>query len=253
MADYIMTDSPKVAFITGAARRLGAAIAETLHTAGFNVVLHYHRSGKEAKALCTLLNKNRENSACLLQADLAETAQLAKWVETAASTWGRLDVLINNASQFYKTPIGHVTETLWDALLTSNLKAPFFLCQAAMHYLKEQKGCIINICDVHGERPMRDYGVYCISKAGLLMLTKTLAKELGPAIRVNAISPGSVMLPEGDNTLTTKEQEKILSRVALRRHGTAQDIAKAVRYLVDQADYVTGTVLAVDGGRSLMI
>lgn len=248
-----MTKSSKVALITGAARRLGAEIAHTLHEAGFNVVLHYHRSFEEAKRLCTVFNENRPGSAVILQADLADTRHLADLVKNAAQQWGHLDVLINNASRFYKTSIDTVTEENWDDLLNSNLKAPFFLSQAAMSYLHARKGCIVNLADVHGERPMRDYGVYCVSKAGLLMLTKMLAKELGPSIRVNAVSPGTVMLPEGLNTLKKDEKEKILSRVALRRHGTPKDVAKAVLYLVAQADYVTGTVLTVDGGRSLMI
>lgn len=248
-----MINFPKVALITGAARRVGAEIAQTLHEAGLNVVLHYHRSEKDAEQLCNFLNEKRENSAIIQQADLSETNNLSLLVDNAAKKWGHLDVLVNNASRFYKTAIGQVTEESWDDLLNSNLKAPFFLCQAAMKYLQERRGSIVNIGDVHGERPMRDYGVYCISKAGLLMLTKTLAKECGPAVRVNAVSPGSVMLPEGENTLTPVEQDKILSRVILRRHGTAKDIAKAVLYLVNEADYVTGTILEVDGGRSLMI
>lgn len=251
-----MTKSPKgaprVALITGAARRIGAEIAHTLHQAGLNVVLHYHQSKTEARHLCAILNKKRAQSAILLQADLSDTSHLKNRVKEAAEAWGHLDVLVNNASRFYKTSIDQATENAWDDLLNSNLKAPFFLCQAAAKYLKERKGCIVNIADVHGERPMRDYAIYCMSKAGLLMLTKTLAKELGPAIRVNAVSPGTVMLPEGDNLLTKEEEEKIIRRVALQRHGTPQDIAKAVLYLVD-ADYVTGSVLTVDGGRSLMI
>jgi pteridine reductase len=248
-----MTKSSKVVLITGAARRLGAEIAHILHEVGFNVVLHYHRSQEEAERLCALFNEKRPHSAITLQADLSDTKQLNHLVKQAAEEWGHLDVLINNASRFYKTPIDQVTEEIWNDLFNSNLKAPFFLCQAAQKYLQERKGCIINLADVHGERPMRDYGVYCISKAGLIMLTKTLAKELGPTIRVNAVSPGTVMLPEGENTLTKIQKEKILNRVSLRRHGTPKDIAKAVLYLVVDADYVTGTVLTVDGGRSLTI
>jgi len=248
-----MTTFPKVALITGAARRIGAEIAHVLHEAGWNIVLHHHRSQEDATQLCALFNKTRPHSATMLQADLSETSQLEKIVQRAASEWGQLDALINNASRFYKTLSHHVTEDQWDDLLNSNLKAPFFLCQAAKKYLQERKGCIVNITDVHGERPMRDYNVYCISKAGLIMLTKSLAKEWGPDIRVNAVSPGSVMLPEGDNTLTKEEEKKIVNRIALQRHGTPQDVARAVLYLVNDADYVTGTVLAVDGGRSLMI
>lgn len=247
-----MPTSPKVVLITGAARRLGAEMARTMHAAGFHIALHYHRSKDEAKELCALLNKKREHSAIGVQADLADTNQLDPLIKQVVREWGQLDVLINNASRFYKTIIGQVKQEMWDDLLNSNLKAPFFLCQAAAPYLAERQGCIINVGDVHGERPMRNYGVYCISKAGLLMLTKMLAKELAPAIRVNAVSPGSVMLPEGENMLTKKEADKIIGRVALGRHGTPHDVAKAVLYLVN-AEYVTGAILAVDGGRSLMI
>ncbi len=248
-----MTQSPKVALITGAARRLGAEIAQTLHAVGFNVVLHYHHSETEAQHLCDLLNKKRNHSAIILQTDLSQINQLENLVTLAAEEWGYLDVLINNASRFYKTSASQTTEDKWDDLLNSNLKAPYFLSQAAEKYLKKREGCIVNLGDVHGERPMRDYGVYCISKAGLLMMTKTLAKEWGPAIRVNAVSPGTVMLPEGENTLTEQQKETILSRLALKRHGTPSDIAKAVLYLARDADYVTGTVITVDGGRSLTI
>jgi len=248
-----MANFPKVVLITGAARRVGAEIAAILHEAGCNIVLHYHRSAAEAKQLCAFFNEKREHSAITLRADLSDIPRLNHLVEQAAQEWGHLDVLINNASRFYKTAVGQVTESSWDDLLNTNLKAPFFLCQAAVKYLQERKGCIVNLGDVHGERPMRDYGVYCISKAGLLMLTQTLAKEWGPSIRVNAVSPGAVMLPEGENVLTPEQEEKILSRTALRRHGSSQDVAKAVLYLVANADYVTGTVLTVDGGRSLMI
>ncbi|HSW68802.1 MAG TPA: pteridine reductase [Gammaproteobacteria bacterium] len=248
-----MSISPKVFLITGAARRVGAEIAETLHKNGFNVVLHYHHSKEEARHLCAALNDRRKNSAVRLQADLSHIKQMDKLINQAVDAWGYLDGLVNNASQFYKTLSGKSTEKSWDDLLDTNLKSPFFLSQAAAKYLKERRGCIVNIGDVHGERPMRDYGVYCISKAGLLMLTKVLAKELAPEIRVNTVSPGSVMLPEGENTLTKSQQEAILNRVALKRNGTAGDIAKAVLYLAADADYVTGTVLTVDGGRSLSI
>ncbi|HSW93640.1 MAG TPA: pteridine reductase [Gammaproteobacteria bacterium] len=248
-----MTTDGKVALITGSARRVGADIARSLHQAGFNIALHYHQSETEAHALCDELNNIRTHSAIIFQADLSNIPQLKQLVDKTVEAFGRLDVLVNNASRYYKTAIGTAGEDQWDDLMTSNLKAPFFLCQAAIPFLTKTKGCIVNIADVHGERPMRDYGVYCISKAGLLMLTKTLAKELGPDIRVNAVSPGSVLLPEGENLLSKEAQENIIRRVALRRHGTPNDIAKAVLYLAVHADYVTGSVLPVDGGRSLMI
>jgi pteridine reductase len=248
-----MTKMTKVALITGAARRIGAEIAHALHAVGINVVLHYHRSKTEAERLCHIFNEQRPHSAVLLQADLTDISGLNHLVKQAAHCFGHLDILINNASQFYKTHLGNVTITEWDTLLNSNLKAPFFLCQAAMGFLHERHGCIVNIADVHAAKPMRDYGIYCISKAGLIMLTQVLAKELAPRIRVNAVSPGTVMLPEGENTLTEKQKEKIIDRIALQRYGSPKDIAKAVLFLVQDADYITGEVLTIDGGRSLTI
>ncbi len=248
-----MPKSLKVALITGAARRIGAEIAYTLHAAGMNVVLHYHRSEAEAMRLCQVLNEQRAQSASILQADLLNIENLANVVKKAVETWGQLDVLVNNASLFQKTSVGHVTQKIWDDLMNSNLKAPFFLSQAAVDYLRKSQGCIVNITDVHAKRPMRDYGVYCISKAGLAMLTETLAKELGPAIRVNAVAPGTVAWPDGDNTLDEKQKQKIIQRTALHRHGTPKDIAKAVLFLIQDADYITGEVLTVDGGRALSI
>ncbi|MDR3491056.1 MAG: pteridine reductase [Gammaproteobacteria bacterium] len=243
----------KVALVTGAARRIGAEIAETLHTAGMNVVLHYHTSQQEAESLSAKLNKKRSDSAIFLQADLTQMTALNELVSQAAAKWGSLDVLVNNASEFYTTELSQVTVAEWDDLMSCNLKAPFFLSLAARPYLKMQKGCIVNIADIHGERPMRDYSIYCISKAGLMMVTKALAKELGPDVRVNAVSPGAIMWPEGENSLTEKVKQKIIERTALQRAGAANEIAKAVLYLVRDADYVTGQVLAVDGGRSLLI
>ncbi len=246
-----MAKSPKVVLITGAARRVGATIAQTLHEAGCHIVLHYRHSEREAKSLSLKFNKKRKHSAITLKADLSDLSHVENLVKQAAKEWGYLDVLINNASQFYKTPKGQVTEKGWDNLINTNLKTPFFLCQAAMPFLKKRKGSIVNICDIHGDRPMRDYSAYCISKAGLLMATKILAKEYAPSIRVNAVSPGEVMLPEGENMLTKEQKGKILNRVVLGRCGTPKDIANTVLYLVTLADYVTGTILTVDGGRSL--
>lgn len=244
---------PQVALITGAARRVGAAIARRLHQEGMRVALHYHTSKDAATSLCQELNEIRPHSAMLLQADLTATTQLEKLIEQVLTEWGKLHVLINNASRFYRTPLDKATEIEWNDLLDSNLKAPFFLAQAASPYLAMQQGCIINIADIHGERPMRDYGVYCISKAGLIMLTKVLAKELSPDIRVNAIAPGTVMAPEGENNLTPELKQKILDRIALHKMGEAEDVAKAVMFLIRDANYITGQVLTVDGGRSLLI
>jgi pteridine reductase len=241
----------RVALITGGARRIGAEIANLLHASGINIIVHYHQSGKEAERLCQLLNEKRANSAALLQADLTATEILEGLIQKAVNVWGRLDILVNNAARFYKTPMQNTTITAWNDLLDSNLKAPFFLSQAAAPYLAQQTGCIINVADIHGERPMRDYSVYCISKAGIIMLTQCLAKELSPSVRVNAISPGQIIWPEGENQLTPDTKNTLVERIALKRIGSACEIAKAALFLVDNADYITGHVLVVDGGRSL--
>lgn len=242
----------KVALITGAARRIGAEIASLLHQAGMNIILHYQTSKSDADALCARFNQARSHSACALKADLLNLNEIESLITQGAKQWGRLDVLVNNASRFYKTEITETTAANWDDLLDSNLKAPFFLAKAAIPYLKKYQGNIVNITDIHAERPVRDYPVYCISKAGLVMLTKSLAKELGPEIRVNAVAPGAIAWPEGENHLSDELKNKIIQRVALRRHGEPSDIAKAVLYLVQDGGYVTGQILAVDGGRNLV-
>lgn len=241
----------KVALVTGGARRIGAAIVQTLHEAGMNLVVHYNASGEEADALCLALNQKRKHSALAVRAELQAPDSERALVDEAASVWGRLDVLVNNASRFYRTPMKEITDYAWDDLMNSNLKAPFFLAQAAASHLAEKKGCIVNIADTTVDRPIRDYAVYCISKGGVISMTKVLAKELGPDIRVNAVSPGSVMWPEGKNSLSDTEKEKIIKRTSLRRAGEPQDIAKAVLFLIRDADYVTGQILTVDGGRTL--
>lgn len=248
-----MQKEPKVALITGGARRIGAEIAKLLHAAGMNIIIHYNLSTDAADELSRELNSLRPHSVVSFRANLAEIDTLEDGMTRAVAAFGRLDVLINNASRFYKTPMGEVTSFQWDDLLDSNLKAPFFLAQSAAPHLRKTQGCIINLADVHAERPMRDYAVYCISKAGLVMLTKSLAKELAPDIRVNAVAPGTVMLPEGDNTLTPELQDKILARIALQHYGDPQDIAKSVLFLIKDAPYMTGQILTVDGGRSLFI
>jgi len=238
----------KVVLITGAAHRIGAITARTLHANGMNLILHYRSSDEAAEALRDELLSHRPDSVILIKVDLHETRKLHKFAKIAAEKWGRLDVLINNASGFYSTEIGHVSETQWDDLIGSNLKAPFFLSQAAAPYLKEQHGCIVNIVDIHAERPLKGFPVYSISKAGLVMMTKSLACELGPEIRVNAIAPGAILWPEH---LDDDDKEKIISRTFLKRKGEPEDIAKAILYLVKDAGYITGQILAVDGGRSL--
>ncbi|VVC76756.1 3-oxoacyl-[acyl-carrier-protein] reductase FabG [Aquicella siphonis] len=239
----------KVALVTGSARRIGAEIARTLHQAGMNIVLHYNLSEEGALGLCQQLNHIREHSAVTLRADLLEAESEKILIQQALDAWGRLDALVNNASRFYSTPIGEVTEYAWDDLMNSNLKAPFFLCQAAASALAAVQGCIVNITDIHAERPLRNYSVYCISKSGLLMMTRLLAKELGPRVRVNAVAPGAILWPEGKNTLSEEEKAKIVDQTALQRAGSPEDIAKAVLFFIRDAGYVTGQVLDVDGGR----
>lgn len=235
--------------ITGAAKRIGASCARFLHSKGCNVFLHYKASKATALELCYELNQIRPDSAYMMQANLLNTEELDKLVTEAVVAWGGIDVLINNASSFYPTAMSDVTELQWDELMGSNLKAPFFLSKALSGVLAKNKGCIINIADIHAERGLKGYPVYSIAKAGLVAMTKVLAKELGPAIRVNAVAPGAIIWPE--KTLSEQEQQDIIQRVVLRRNGDPIDIAKAVWFLIEHADYMTGQVITVDGGRTL--
>ena len=239
----------KTVLITGAARRVGAAIGRALHAAGANLVIHYRKSGKDADALAADLNRQRANSAATFACDLLDLPKLPELVEFAVRSFGQLDVLVNNASTFYATPMGTITPQAWDDLMGSNLKAPLFLSQAAAPALKKSGGLILNIVDIHGMRPLRNYTVYCAAKAGLHMLTRSLAKELGPEIRVNGISPGPVLWPEegGDE----KMRAKIIQRTILQRMGTPEDIARTALFFAASAPFITGQVLAVDGGRSV--
>ncbi|MDH5183781.1 MAG: pteridine reductase [Gammaproteobacteria bacterium] len=242
-----MTD--KVVLITGAAHRIGATVARTLHAQGMNIVIHYRSSRTGAQALQKELQAQRANSVVLVQADLLEISKLPALVKEAHTAWGRLDVLINNASTFYPTEIGKVDEAVWDDLMGSNLKAPFFLAQAAAPLLKQTQGCIVNIVDIHAERPLKAHPVYSMAKAGLAMMTKSLAGELGPEIRVNGVAPGAILWPENEMDDVTKQ--RIISRTFLKRQGDAMDIARTIRFLVEDAPYISGQILAVDGGRSL--
>lgn len=238
----------KTALITGAARRIGAELARALHQAGADIVLHYRSSQREANALARSLNAARPRSAVTAQADLLETPRLAQVVADAVAAFGRLDILVNNASSFFPTPLGGIDERQWESLIGSNLKAPLFLAQAAASELSASHGLILNLVDIHGMRPLKRYPVYCIAKAGLIMLTKSLARELAPDVRVNAVAPGPVMWPDlADDEL----QEKIISRTLLKRPGSPADVARAALYFATDAPYVTGQILAVDGGRSV--
>jgi len=239
----------KTVLVTGAARRVGAVIARTLHAAGANLVLHYRSSADDATALAQELNTLRPASAALAECDLLETARLPALIEIAVKDFGGLDILVNNASTFYPTPLGDITEMDWDDLIGTNLKAPLFLAQAAASRLHEAHGLIVNLADIHGMKPLRRYPVYSIAKAGLIMLTRSLARELGPHVRVNAVAPGPVMWPE--DGLDSALQEKITQRTALKRPGSAEDVARACLFFATGAPYVTGQVLAVDGGRSI--
>jgi len=241
----------KVVLITGGAQRVGAMTARLLHAAGANLLLHYRNSRQQALALQTELHEQRENSVILIQADLLDTVKLKGLVSQSIEQWGRLDILVNNASSFYPTPMGTVTEKDWDDLIGSNMKAPFFLSQAAAPHLEKQKGCIINIVDIHAQRPMAGHSVYNMAKAGLAMLVKTLAFELGPHIRVNGVAPGAIMWPAQEMDDITRQ--RIVSRTYLKRKGSAEDIAKTVLFLASNADYITGQIIAVDGGRSLYL
>ncbi|MET0291158.1 MAG: pteridine reductase [Steroidobacteraceae bacterium] len=239
----------KVVLITGAARRVGAAIARRLHAAGARVAIHHHRSADAAKALAAELNATRPGSVITLAADLLELEALPALVEATLASFGRLDVLVNNASTFYPTPIGTITPAQWMDLMGTNLRAPLFLSQAAAPALKASQGLILNITDIHGVRPLRNHPVYSAAKAGLIMLTQSLARELAPEVRVNAIAPGPVMFPA--QGLPADVEADILERTLLKRRGAPEDIAEAALFFAAHAAYVTGQMLNVDGGRSV--
>lgn len=242
----------KVVLITGAARRVGAEIARTLHAEGAALALHYRSAAAEAQALVAEFNAARPGSALAFQADLLETDHLARLVEDVAGHFGRLDALVNNASSFFATPIGSIGEREWDNLLGTNLKAPLFLSQAAAPHLAVARGAIVNITDIHAERPLKNYALYCSAKAGLAGLTRALALELAPHVRVNGIAPGPILWPE-DGSFDAAAQANVISRTLLKRGGDPADIARTVRFLLADAPYVTGQILAVDGGRSVFL
>lgn len=244
---------PKVVLITGGAKRVGAAITRELHRQGANILLHYHTSAKEALALQTELNQVRAGSVVVAQANLLDLAALAPLVDVALQHFGRLDALVNNASSYYPTQLGQIDATQWEELMGSNLKAPLFLSQAAADALRASQGCIVNITDMHIERPKKHYIVYSAAKAGLVSLTKSLAQELAPDVRVNAVAPGPVLWPDDNQEFDEGYRQQVVNQTLLKRTGEPADIAKAVKFLIDDAPFITGHVLAVDGGRNLSL
>lgn len=246
-----MASENPVALVTGAAKRIGAQIARTLHADGYDLALHYRSSRAQMDALVDELDTVRAGSVIALQAELAEFDRLPELVAGTVGHFGRLNALVNNASTYYATPMGSVTPRQWDELFASNARAPFFLSQAAAPHLKAARGAIVNIADVYAERPLRDHAVYCMAKAALVMATKALASELGPDVRVNAVAPGNILW--SDNPVKAETEQIVRERTALARQGAPENIAEAVRWLLAGNDYVTGQVLAVDGGRNLFI
>lgn len=239
----------KVALVTGASRRIGAAIAMELHAAGARVAIHYRGSEAEARDLTSKLNAKRQDSAVAIQAELINEGSPKSLVDSVLDWSGRLDILVNNASSFYPTPLGEIDSTEWTDLLGSNLQAPLFLSQAAAPQLTANCGNIVNIVDIHARKPLRDHHVYGAAKAGLSMLTHSLAKELAPEVRVNGVSPGAIAWPEDGMTEATKKS--IIEQIPLGRTGKPADIAHAVLFLVRDATFVTGQIIPIDGGRSI--
>lgn len=237
----------KVALVTGAAKRIGKQISTQLHQQGYTLIVHYNQSKADAEALVNSFNQLRNNSATLVQGDLNQPSGIKQIVNHVQQQHKRLDVLVNNASRFYPTKVNDVTEDIWNDLMASNLKAPFFLIQGLTDLLAQHQGCVVNIVDIHAQRPLLEYPVYCMAKAGLSMLTKSLSQELAPKIRVNGIAPGAILWHE--NELSEQDKSQVISEISLQRLGSPSDIAQAVQYLVE-AKYVTGHILSVDGGRS---
>lgn len=248
-----MSDASRpTALVTGAARRIGRSIAQHLHTLGYDIAAHYHRSAAEAESLQLELNQQRENSCTLISADLCTAQGVAELVSAVDSAYDHLDVLVNNASGFEATPIESCTYEAFDSMLGSNLRGPYFLTQGLLPLLRIQGASIVNIVDTHVERPLPDFNVYGAAKAGLVSLTRSLAVELAPAIRVNAIAPGAILWPEGGDAYSTEERERTVLNTPLQRMGAARDIAETVGFLAQSANFMTGQVLVVDGGKGLV-
>lgn len=240
----------KVALITGAARRVGAEIARVLQGAGIDVVLHYRGSAEAAHRLAETLNAQRTHSAYCVQGDLLQAAEVERVAEQAIAWRGRLDFLVNNASTFYATPLGRITHADWSDLMGSNLYAPLFLTQACAPELRRNQGAVVNLVDIHVLRPLLHYSVYCCAKAGLWTLTQALAQELAPEVRVNGVAPGAVLLPEAQDNAETHDD--MVARTPLQRAGEPADVAGAVLFLLRDAPYITGQIVPVDGGRSVV-
>lgn len=244
------THDRPVALVTGAARRVGAVIARTLHAAGYDIALHYRHSVDAARALDEQLREQRSDSCLLLQADLADLEALPSLIAQTTDHFGRLDALVNNASAFYPTPIDDATPLQWQELFASNAQAPFFLCQAAVPALRHARGCIVNMVDIYAERALAEHPIYVMAKAALIAMTRTLALDLGPDIRINGVAPGAVLWPEDTGA---DARQAMIERMPLKRAGAPDDVASAVLWLLRDAPYVTGQIIRVDGGRSLPI
>ena len=243
----------KAILVTGGAKRVGAAIARRLHAAGASLVLHYRSAAAEARSLAAELNAQRDGSAVCIQADLLQTSALPGLVEQSVTAFGRLDGLVNNASSFFPTALGNITEADWHDLIGSNLKAPLFLSQAAAPYLRAAGGAIVGLIDIHAERPMPGHVVYNLAKAGHAQLIRTLAIELAPQVRVNGVAPGANVWPEGESVFSDPVRQRIEDSIPLQRVGTPEDLAKTVAFLLFDAPYITGQIIAVDGGRSIYL
>lgn len=240
----------KTALITGAAKRIGAQTARTLHENGANIIIHYGHSDHEAKQLVTELNNQRNKSATVLQADLMDTSAVHHLATEAFNRFNSLDILVNNASTFYPTPLGQMNENNWNDLMGTNIKAPLFLSQACYPALKQSKGCIINMVDIHARSPLKDHSIYSCAKAAKIMLTKSMALEMGPDVRVNGIAPGAILWPEEGGAVDQEQQQAIIEQIPLKRTGEARDIADTVLFLATH-QYINGQIIAVDGGRQL--
>lgn len=242
----------KTVLVTGGARRIGAAIVRRLHARGANLLIHYRSTPEAAQALCDALNRERPGSAATARAAAEDLDGYCALAQRAVERFGRLDALVNNAATFFATPLGEAREVDWERLMTANVKAPFFLSQAAHPALRESRGCVVNLVDIHAERPMPNHPVYSVSKSAMAGLTRALALEMAPEVRVNGVSPGANVWPEGRPDYDAAHRDGIVQNTLLKRAGEPEDVARAVEFLIE-SPYVTGQILAVDGGRALVL